>query len=85
MTEPNIPDDPTPGQLAGFDQAWAQVNTNLNVLVAGHRELLAEAVQPAEVDICGLNRWLLESVDADWLAEVLACAVHRLALAEVSR
>lgn len=72
-----MPDQPTPAQLASFDQTFAALNATLDALVTVYGGQTAEGHHP-DISTAGLAEWLLAQNDAVALAEHLAAAVRRL-------
>lgn len=71
------PDQPTPDQLAGFDQTLAALSANLDLLIDMYRAELADGQHP-DISLAGLAEWLRANHDVAELAEHLAAAVRRL-------
>lgn len=70
-------DDPTPGQLADFDQSHAQGSEIIDNLIIAHRGELAE--HSRAISIAGLAAYLEQQSNLASVAQLLAIAVDRLA------
>lgn len=70
-------DQPTPGQLANFDQSHAQASEIIDNLIGAHREELAE--HNRAISLAGLATYLERESDLRSIAQLLAVAVDRLA------
>ncbi len=66
---------PTPQQIAEHDQAWAEVDTRLNLLVEASRE--ARLTLPREV-VRAASAANFQAGDSDTVAAILAAAIIRL-------
>ncbi len=73
------PDQPTPDQLASFDQTHAALVENLDDMAAVYRSMLADGEHP-DISLAGLGEWLVQASGLDHvgMAEHLAVAVRRL-------
>lgn len=69
--------EPTPGQLADFDQSHAQGSEIIDNLIEAHREEIADYNRA--ISIAGLATYLERESDLRSLAQLLAIAVDRLA------
>jgi hypothetical protein len=78
-------EEATPGQLATFDQAHAEVAASLDVLIASFNNIRRENYEPREMTIAAQGMWLREHMHADALAEHLTVAIDRLAEREDRR
>ena len=71
--------DPTPAQMADFDQKHAETSQLLDDLIASYRSIRATDLTPRELDMCGMASWMLQNSEHAALAEVLSVAIDRLA------
>jgi len=80
MSAPYHPDYPevTPGQVAAFDQAHADVGASLDTLIEMYRQALADG-EPPELTIVAQGQWLAANFEPIALAEHLTIALARLA------
>lgn len=72
------PYKPSASEIARYDQARAEADENLNLLVNAHREGLAEGSEPRALSVCGIAAYLEQNASAEYLAQVLAAAIDRL-------
>ncbi len=70
---------PTPAELAQFDQAWAGINERLDRLITGYREVRETSTRVRAVDLGSLDMWLRENVGREAMCELLTAAIARLA------
>jgi len=75
--EPMQPDQPTPDQLASFDQTFAELGANLDALLDTFGAMVTDGEQP-DLATAGMAQWLFVNHDAATLGEHLAAAVRRL-------
>lgn len=68
---------PTPRELAVYDQAHAAVSVALDEAIAAYREALPE--DGPGVALVGLAAYHVQRVDPETVASMLAVAVSRLA------
>ncbi|MER7002227.1 hypothetical protein ABT297_04150 [Dactylosporangium sp. NPDC000555] len=78
-----MPDQPTPDQLADFDQIHAALDASVDTLIGMYGAELADGQHPA-ITLAGLATWLVAHGQPEALAEQLAVAVRRLHEAEVT-
>lgn len=69
---------PTPGQLAEFDQAYAEANVYLDQCIAAYRGSLATGENSREINLASLAQALGDITEPHALAQLLATALDRL-------
>lgn len=74
--------EPSPAQLARFDQEWADINFVLDSLIDAYMTLLA-SFSGREVCIHTLCMALRHTINPDNHPDLLACAIHRLSGADL--
>lgn len=79
--KPYTPDyRPSAHELARFDQGYAEASEDLDAMIAAHREHLAEGTETRELCIAGMASWIIAESALPSAADLLAVAIHRLAI-----
>lgn len=69
----------TPAELAAFDQRWRTINHAIDAFIAVYRTVTADSHASREADLICFAAALETLIAAHSYAELLACAVTRLA------